>query len=278
MTQEHSIIEEVLYFLAFMGVLSVFFFFLEKAKPVHKKNDVFDTTFKNEMLLALFNVAITSPLLKIAVSFATITFLTPFIPFQIFQTQIEALPLVVQILIGMLIIDFSVYWRHRFSHYGLWSFHSIHHSALELRWTTKLRLHPGDITAAVVFDTIILHIFGFDGDAILYALAIATAIDFFVHTNINVKYPKPLRYLLASPHSHRWHHANQKEAYDKNFCSVFPFYDLMFGTFYHPEDLPSAYGLSKSEDKNFHHERFSNWLSYPFIREYKRLTKNKKQP
>jgi len=41
---------------------------------------------------------------------------------------------------------------------------------------------------------------------------------------------------------HRWHHVSAVK--DKNFASTFPIWDLMFGTFYLPEDvLPEGYGI-----------------------------------
>lgn len=260
-------------FLVIMVVLGCAFFFLERAKPIHKGLKFFSKIRISEFFLALFNISITQPILTIFATLLTAYLLERYVPHQIFNAQILALPYILQILCALLVQDFSVYWRHRFTHFSMWSYHSVHHGAQELTWTTKFRLHPVDLLAAVIFDTVILYILGFSGAAIVGAGIAHMFIDVFAHTNINVKFPKPLRYILASPHSHRWHHANVKEAYDKNFCSVFPFYDIMFGTFYHPEDLPPQYGLSKFEQKNYPTENFIGWLTYPFQREYKRLRK-----
>jgi len=43
-----------------------------------------------------------------------------------------------------------------------------------------------------------------------------------------------LKYIIASPQYHRWHHAEKEEAWDKNFASIFPFLDVLWGTYYYP--------------------------------------------
>ena len=93
--------------------------------------------------------------------------------------------------------------------------------------------------------------------------------DRFTHANINLKFDKPLRYVLASPHYHRWHHAGEKHAYNKNYCAMFSLIDLMFGTYYHPERLPKGYGLEPLEQKDYP-DGLLGWLAYPF----KQVAKN----
>ena len=256
-----------------VAVLGVAFFFLERIKPAEKRTPFFKKDFLNECLLALSNVGFFDPLIRMVTLLLTLFFLTPYFPYQIFDASLQQLPIVAQIFLAMLIMDFSVYWRHRFSHYALWSYHSVHHSAQQLTWLTKLRLHPIDVFAAAVFDTIFLYFLGFGGTAIATATVIMMVFDFYAHSNLNIKYPRPFRYIFASPHSHRWHHANVRAAYDKNFCAMFSIYDVVFGTFYHPEELPPVYGLSAAEQKEFPADSFLGWLAYPFRREGKRLRK-----
>jgi sterol desaturase/sphingolipid hydroxylase (fatty acid hydroxylase superfamily) len=54
-----------------------------------------------------------------------------------------------------------------------------------------------------------------------------------LHANVSWTYGR-LRYLIASPTFHRWHHTSEEEGLDKNFAGLFPFIDLAFGTFYMP--------------------------------------------
>ena len=66
--------------------------------------------------------------------------------------------------------------------------------------------------------------------------------------------------LLVSPRFHRWHHVDLPEAYDKNFASIFPFFDLAFGTYHDPEpsvDKPTGFEGGPGND-------VIKLLTYPF--------------
>ena len=60
-----------------------------------------------------------------------------------------------------------------------------------------------------------------------------TLLNCYVHIDIDFGHG-PFKYLLASPRLHRWHHADHPDASGKNLASIFPFYDVFFGTYYLP--------------------------------------------
>lgn len=250
-------------------VFGLLFYFLERINPAERDTKFFKSDMNNEVAFALINLFIFVPLTAfLAVLLVEMT-LKPLIGYQLFANEIESLPLAIQILFGALLLDFSTYWRHRFTHFYMWSYHSVHHSAKQMTWITGLRLHPLDLLASALLSSFLLYIFGFSGVGFLGAIIIVKFMNYFTHVNMNLKFGKPLRYILCSPVFHRWHHATVKEAYDKNFCGVFPFFDLMFGTYYHPEELPENYGLSPGEQKNFPERSTFGWLIYPFKRDLK---------
>lgn len=233
-------------------VAGVIFYGVEKLSPAEKDVPFFKDDFRQELGIAAFNRIITLPLAGLLAGLGFIKTLSGWMPYQIFNDYILLLPFALQVLCALFVMDFSTYWRHRLMHRFLWRVHSIHHSALHLTWLTALRLHPFEILVSMVFDATLLHLFGFEGNAITAALVITVFYNYYLHSNINISYPKPLRWILASPHFHRWHHATDKAAYDKNFCSFFSLLDLMFGTYYHPEKrLPEKYGLSDREQKKY---------------------------
>lgn len=251
-------------------IIGLIFFAVERIRPAEKTTPFFSPAFKNELGLALVNGTVFSPFFKAIIAGILLAAIQKYIPFQIFQTQLAALPLTLQILAACFIMDFSTYWRHRITHRfkWLWPFHSIHHAAKEITWITALRLHPIDILVAITFDVFILHIFGFDAPGIALAIIAIGLYNYFTHANIDLKYPSPIRYIFASPNFHRWHHATEKSAYDKNFCSMFSLLDVMFGTYHHPEELPSGYGLEPKDQKDYP-KSLIGWLAYPF----KKITK-----
>lgn len=230
-------------------IAGTFCFFIERINPAEKDTLFFKKDFRKELGLAFFNAMISVPVFTALISISILTALNQIAPPQMFSEQIGRLPLLLQIIFALIAMDLSTYWRHRFTHNYMWPYHSFHHSAEEITWLTALRLHPVDYFTAMLFDTVILYFLGFEGTGIVLATLIMQVFNYFTHLNLNVSFRKPLRYILASPHFHRWHHATDKKAYDKNFCAMFSFLDIIFGTYYHPETLPGAYGLSPAEQK-----------------------------
>ncbi|MGB4106459.1 MAG: sterol desaturase family protein [Alphaproteobacteria bacterium] len=231
-------------------VVGVVCYFIEKLRPAQPGTKFFKKDFRKEFSLAILNALLVIPVLSFALSISIVAVMKNFMPYQAFDETLGAWPLALQILLGLVIMDFSTYWRHRFTHNYMWPYHSIHHSAEEITWITSLRLHPVDCAVALLFDTVILYFMGFDGQGIAAAAVIGQVYNYFTHANLNVRFARPLCYILASPHYHRWHHATDKAAYDKNFCAIFSFLDVIFGTYYHPDDLPPAYGLSPRDQKD----------------------------
>jgi sterol desaturase/sphingolipid hydroxylase (fatty acid hydroxylase superfamily) len=87
-----------------------------------------------------------------------------------------------------------------------------------------------------------------------------TAMALFVHANLNWTLG-PLKYALATPVFHRWHHTLPDEGGNQNFAPMFAFWDVLFGTFYMPPGrLPTRYGV---DDPQFP-AGFLKQLAYPF--------------
>jgi sterol desaturase/sphingolipid hydroxylase (fatty acid hydroxylase superfamily) len=141
--------------------------------------------------------------------------------------------------------DFTLYWVHRLLHTSvLWPSHAVHHSDTDMHFLTWSRGHPTEqivIASALVLSSTWM---GLSIEAIA-GLAIVRALhQYYVHANLDWDHG-PLHYLLVSPRFHRWHHVDHPDAYDKNFASIFPFLDKMFGTYYNPHsafDMPTGIG------------------------------------
>lgn len=260
---------ELILQLLFFGFL---FYIVERIRKADPDIPFIKKDLYTELALAVLNGTIFTPVFTFLLGLTVIIFYQSFLPYQLFDDVLSDLPMIVQVLLGAFIIDFSTYWRHRFTHNYMWSFHSIHHSAKQLTWISGLRLHPIDLFIAIVFDTTLLYIFGFSGEGMVFAVLFVAFYNFFTHANLDLKYSRPFRYIFASPNFHRWHHATDKSAYDKNFCAVFSCLDLAFGTYYHPEELPRETGLSPGQQKSYP-VPLHKQLLYPFNRIYKKLSK-----
>src|SRR5690606_24305377 len=104
--------------------------------------------------------------------------------------------------------------------------------------------------------------FGVGPEAAGIGMMIYLNYNYFVHTNVRIVYPGFLKYILVSPFMHRWHHAREAQARDKNFGVVFAWNDWLFGTALHPEREPLAYGIDYPEGE-VARESYLAHLLYP---------------
>lgn len=160
------------------------------------------------------------------------------------RTWVSSLPLGIQIPLILLLADLLAYWSHRIFHAPwLWPFYAIHHSSSAVDWLSSVRLHPVNDALSRIAQVLPLYWLGFNGAALAAFVPFLTFYALLVHANVSWSYG-PLRYLVASPVFHRWHHTSEAEGLDKNFASLFPFIDLAFGTFYMPPDRqPQRFGI-----------------------------------
>ena len=187
------------------------------------------------------------------------------LPYQIFADYVVSLPLLVQIFFGLLVIDISLWIRHGFVHKYFWSFHAVHHSAEEVSWLTTHRLHPLDQFVMSLMNFAVLYVIGFSAEGMAAAMIIKNWNNYFVHSNIVLDYPKPWKYIFVSPNMHRWHHALEPEAHNKNFCVVFAFIDYLLGTYYVPDNaLPKGYGSNRTELDDIERKTILSELWIPF--------------
>lgn len=240
------------------------FFLVERLRPIHKNLRFFKSELGQDLALAVINAGLVIPMTLILIYLFFDTWVTPYVEIPFLHDAIKGLPLIAQVALGVLILDFIVYWRHKFTHYYMWRFHAIHHSAQEISWSTKLRLHPIDIVVAVTCQSVVLFLMGFPPESLLAASTIVTVIDYINHSNTDFGFKGPMRYVLATPRYHRWHHAEEKEAQNKNFVVCFPFIDLIFGSYYYPVDaLPQTYGIGRKSQALYPVSVIGQFL-YPF--------------
>ena len=68
--------------------------------------------------------------------------------------------------------------------------------------------------------------------------------QFWIHTELIRKLPRPIEYIFTTPSHHRVHHSVNEKYIDKNYGSTFIIWDRMFGTFQEEEETP-RYGITK---------------------------------
>ncbi len=174
---------------------------------------------------------------------------------------LAGLPFWNQVVIYLVVSDFMLYWAHRIFHGGsFWRFHAVHHSAEEIDWTTAYRFHLVNLWLGPFLVAAIMLYLGIAPAVLVFMVPFDNTIAAFVHANLNWTLG-PLKYVVATPVFHRWHHTPLDQGGNTNFGSTLAVWDVLFGTHYMPEgELPARYGI---DDPAFP-QSFFGQLVYPF--------------
>jgi sterol desaturase/sphingolipid hydroxylase (fatty acid hydroxylase superfamily) len=178
-------------------------------------------------------------------------------------TAVAAQPHWLQFLECVIAADLGFYLAHRAFHTvpWLWKIHAIHHSIEELDWLAGARVHPIDQIVTKSVSLLPVFVLGFSDVAIGAYMLLYAWQSVFLHSNVSIKFG-PLRWLVASPEFHHWHHSIDAEARDRNFAAHLPLLDAVFGTLYMPRDRePMGYGLGEPMP-----ESYPAQLLHPFRR------------
>jgi sterol desaturase/sphingolipid hydroxylase (fatty acid hydroxylase superfamily) len=157
------------------------------------------------------------------------------------------LPFWAQIGVYIVVSDFLLYWNHRLFHGpSMWRYHAVHHSAEEVDWTTAYRFHPVNLWLGSFLVAAFMLFLGVSPAVLLVLVPFDTTTAAFVHANLNWTLG-PLKYVVATPMFHRWHHTAPDEGGERNFGSLLSIWDVLFGTFYMPPaTVPARYGVDEA--------------------------------
>ncbi len=137
-------------------------------------------------------------------------------------------------LFGVILLDFTVYWQHRFFHKNsfLWRMHRFHHSDTEFDTTTGGRFHILEVLSSFLIKAFMVVIFGLSPMSIVVFEIILNFSSSFNHTNIhfNSSFERFLRLILITPDLHRTHHSTKSKSMNSNFGFSISLWDRIFGS------------------------------------------------
>lgn len=178
------------------------------------------------------------------------------VPFEMrILKDLSPLQVVLYALAYVSLNDFLFYWYHRAQHkwLALWSLHELHHSDAELNVISSYRTYWLDYPAqTVLVNAPVIFVLGFHQTGVMLAVAILIFFLMFSHANMKLDLGWMSR-VVVGPQVHRIHHSRLPQHRDKNLAQVWPIYDILFGTYYHPApgEYPPTGTHSLATDASF---------------------------
>ena len=136
-----------------------------------------------------------------------------------------ALPFWAEVAVGVLWLDLTFYYWHRFNHLRplLWRFHNVHHVDPDMDVTTSFRFHFGEVLYSTPFRVLQVGLLGISPVTYLLYEFLFNCATMFHHSNVRL--PLALERLLnkifVTPRMHGIHHSALGPETNSNYSVVF---------------------------------------------------------
>ncbi len=145
------------------------------------------------------------------------------------------MPIALSIIIGVVALDFVIYWQHVVSHRVpfLWRFHKMHHADVDYDLSTGARFHPVEIVLSMLLKLGAVLALGPSVVAVIIFEIALSSITMFNHANAGLPsaIDAVIRRFIVTPDMHRVHHSVIRSEHDSNFGFNLPWWDYLFGTY-----------------------------------------------
>ena len=225
-------------------LVSGFFFTLELLAPWRVNQPKFRMDFWLDFFYMFFNFFLFSLIIYNAASMVFVNGFNNLLASiginNLVAINVWTLPGWVQLLILLVVRDFTQWWIHRLLHRVpfLWEFHKVHHSVQQMGFAAHLRYHWMENVVYRSLEYIPLAMIGFGLEDFFIVHIFTLSVGHFNHSNIRVPLG-PFKYIFNNPQMHIWHHAEHlpnERKYGVNFGLTLSIWDYIFGTNYIPKD------------------------------------------
>lgn len=143
------------------------------------------------------------------------------------------------IVLGVLALDLWKYLEHRFMHRfrPLWRFHLVHHSDVEVDFTTTERHHPIETAISSAALYALISTIAVPPLAVAIFVLTGTVVALVSHANLCLpaQVDRILRWLVVTPSVHVIHHHARRAETDSNYGVIFTVWDRLFATYREPQ-------------------------------------------
>ena len=143
------------------------------------------------------------------------------------------LPLVFEILIGIMFLDLVGAWLVHFLEHKvrfMWRFHIIHHTDPFVDASTGLRHHPGEAIFRLTFTSLAVFLSGASFGIVMLYQTLSVFFAHWTHANIKIptKFDSILSYVFVTPDFHKVHHHFALPKTDSHYGNIFSLWDHIF--------------------------------------------------
>lgn len=143
-------------------------------------------------------------------------------------------PPLTEFAIGIVLLDFAIYWQHRWMHRvpWLWRLHRVHHSDLQFEVTLGLRFHPLEIILSLFYKCLVIALLGAAPLTVLAYEVLLAVFSLFSHADVSLPcgLDRQLRRLIITPDWHRVHHSVHRTETDSNYGNLLSLWDRLFAS------------------------------------------------
>ncbi len=155
-------------------------------------------------------------------------------------------------IIMFFLLDLVIYFEHVLFHKipFLWKFHSVHHSDLDMDFTTALRFHYGEAILSVLTKISVIAVFGPPIWSVILFEIVLNFSAMFNHSNFML--PKRLDRLVSkiivTPKFHEVHHSQKISESMSNYWFFLSIWDYMFSSYEtHTKKIPKLWLSGQTE-------------------------------
>ena len=149
--------------------------------------------------------------------------------------NILGLPFLVNVVLGVILLDLAIYAQHVASHKIplLWRFHKVHHADRDIDVTTGIRFHPIEALLSMLYKSLVVLVLGPLPFTVFLFEVILNASAMFNHANLRlpIKVDHIIRKLIVTPDFHRVHHSITEQETDNNYGFFLSSWDRLFKTY-----------------------------------------------
>jgi sterol desaturase/sphingolipid hydroxylase (fatty acid hydroxylase superfamily) len=148
--------------------------------------------------------------------------------------QLVQWPRPVETLIGIGLLDYTLWWWHWASHRVpfFWRFHLVHHVDRDLDASTALRFHFGELALSIPIRAAQMILIGVDPRTLWLWQTILFASILFHHANVRLprRVERLLVRVIVTPRMHGIHHSDRLDETNTNWSSLLSWWDYLHGT------------------------------------------------